>query len=139
MPCLVSLLSTTTSTGILWVCRRFWPLRGFPLEARVSHAPSGKVPTPPSASGSLLCLFLFFWAYLFYFLHGHPCNQGVWVLMTQYTLQITFNGDLGFVASVSRAKGLAFLEALPPRTFVFRFVLGLPSPFVFYFVFYLLM
>jgi hypothetical protein len=58
-PCSVSPLSTTTSTGVSWICRRFWPLRGFPLAARVSHAPSGKVPSPPSASGFLLCLLLF--------------------------------------------------------------------------------
>jgi hypothetical protein len=92
MPCLVSPLSTTTSTGVSWVCRRFWPLRGCPLAARVFHAPSGKVPTPLYASGSLLCfffVFLFFWAYLFCFPHVHPCNRGVWVLMTQYSLQFT--------------------------------------------------
>jgi hypothetical protein len=84
-------------------------------------------------------VFLFFWAYLFYFPYVHPCNRGVWVLVTQYTLQITFNGDPGFVASVPRAKGSASSEALLPRTFVLSFVLGLPSPIMFYFVFFLLM
>jgi hypothetical protein len=43
------------------------------------------------------------------------------------------------VVSVPQAKWPASSEALPPCTFVLRFVLGLPSPFVFYFVFYLLM
>jgi hypothetical protein len=84
-------------------------------------------------------VFLFFWAYLFYFPHVHPRNRGVWVLVTQYTLQITFNGNPGFVASVPRTKGPASSEALPLHNFILSFVLGLPSPIMFYFVFFLLM
>lgn len=84
-------------------------------------------------------VFLFFWAYLFYFLHGHPCNRSVWVFVTQYTTQITFNGDPGFVASVPRVKGPASSEVLLPRTFILNFIFGLPSPILFYFVFDLLM
>jgi hypothetical protein len=84
-------------------------------------------------------VFLSFWAYLFSFLYVHLCNRCVWVFVTQYTTQITFNGDPGFVASVPRAKGPASSEALPPRTFILSFVFGLPSPILYYFVFDLLM
>jgi hypothetical protein len=48
--------------------------------------------------------------------------------MIQYTCEITFNGDLGFVASVPQIKGPAFLEALPPRTFIHKLNFGLSKP-----------
>jgi hypothetical protein len=71
---------------------------------------------------------LFFWAYLLYPSPPvYPCFC-VWVLATQYTCDITFIGDPGFEASVPRAKGPASSEALPPRTFIFRFKFGLPKP-----------
>jgi hypothetical protein len=79
----------------------------------------------------LLCfsiVTLFFWAYLLY--HSppvYPCVC-VWVLVTQYTCDITFIGDPGFEASVPRAKGPASSEALPPRTFILSFKFGLPNP-----------
>jgi hypothetical protein len=142
LPCSASPLSTASSTGVSWLRQRFWPLRGSPFAARVSHAPSGTAPIPPSASAFsvvFVFIFLFFWAYLFYFSHVYPCNRGVWVLVTQYTLQITFTGDPGFVVSVPQAKGPASSEALPPRTFILSFVLGLPSSIMFYFVFFFLM
>jgi hypothetical protein len=130
MPWLVSLLSTTTTTSVSWVRHRFWLLRLLPLAARVTHAPLGKVLTPPSAIGPLLCLFLYFWAYLL-FLSSliHLCNS-VWVLMTQYTFQITFT----YVAFVPRAKRHPSSEVLPLRTFILKFVFALPSPFVFLFL-----
>jgi hypothetical protein len=57
----------------------------------------------------------------------YPCFS-VWVLVIQYTCEITFNGDPGFVASVPRVKGLASSEALPPRTYVLSLIFGLPIP-----------
>jgi len=48
--------------------------------------------------------------------------------MTQYTYDITFIGDPGFVASVPRVKGPASSKALPPRTFVLSLLFGLPMP-----------
>jgi hypothetical protein len=44
--------------------------------------------------------------------------------VTQYTCEITFNGDPGFVASVPQTKGPASLEALPPRTFIHKLNFG---------------
>jgi hypothetical protein len=78
-------------------------------------------------------IYLFYWAYLLYPsppLYLYFC---VWVLVTQYTCDITFIGDPSFVVSVSRAKGLASSEALPPRTFIHSFKFGLPKPFCFCF------
>lgn len=48
--------------------------------------------------------------------------------MTQYTFEITFTGDPGFVASVPQANGPASSEALLLRTFVLSFNFGLPRP-----------
>jgi hypothetical protein len=74
---------------------------------------------------------LFFWAHLLYPSPPvYPCFC-VWVLVTQYTCDIIFNGDPGFVASVPRAKGPASSEALPPRTFILSLNLGCPSSPVF--------
>jgi len=56
----------------------------------------------------------------------HPCND-VWVLVTQYTLHITFTGDLGFIASVSQTIGPASPKVLPPRTLILSFNLGCPA------------
>jgi len=62
-------------------------------------------------------------------------NYIVNVIETQYTFQITFNGDSGFVASVPRANELAFSEALPPRNLVLKIIFRLHRPYcVFYFV-----
>jgi hypothetical protein len=89
------------------------------------------------SSEAAVCVFLFMylWALLLY--HSplvYPCFY-VWVLVTQYTCQITFTGNLGFVAFMPRANGPASSEALPPRTFIFSFIFGLPRPcFVFYFL-----
>lgn len=51
----------------------------------------------------------------------------VWVPVTQYSCEITFNGDSGFVASVPRAIGPASLEALPPHTFILTLYFRLPK------------
>jgi len=72
---------------------------------------------------------LYYWAYLLYLSPLVYSYFGVWVHVTKYTCQITFNGDPGFVASVPRAKGPASLEALPLYTFVLRFLFGLPRPY----------
>jgi hypothetical protein len=70
-----------------------------------SHAPLGTAPTQPIHVLLLLLLLFFFFSCIsrFFLLytspHVHPCNC-VWVIVTQYTCQITFNGDPGFVASV---------------------------------------
>lgn len=80
-------------------------------------------------------VFLFFWAFLCYFPHVYPCNWCVCVIVTQYTTQITLSGDPDFVAFVPRAKGPASSKVLSPHTFILSFVLGLPSPITFYFVF----
>jgi hypothetical protein len=76
---------------------------------------------------------LYFWAYLLYHSpHVHPCN-GVWIFVTQYTFQITFSGDPGFVASVSQANGPTSPEVLPSHTFVLRFFLELHNPYCVFF------
>jgi hypothetical protein len=71
---------------------------------------------------------LFFWDYMLYPSPPvYPCFC-VWVLVTQYTCEITFIGDPDFEASVPQAKGPASSEALPPRTFILSFKFGLPNP-----------
>jgi len=78
--------------------------------------------------GLIVFVLLFFWAYLLYpSPHVYPCFS-VWVHVTQYTCEITFNGDPDFVASVPRVKGPASSEALPPRTYVLSLIFGLPIP-----------
>jgi hypothetical protein len=82
------------------------------------------------SSEAVVCVFLFmyFWALLFCsFPLVYPCFC-VWVLVTQYTCQIIFIGDPGFVASLPRANGPTSLEALSPRTFILSFIFGLPRP-----------
>jgi len=54
---------------------------------------------------------------------------GVWVLVTQYTCEITFIGDPDFVASVPRANEPTSSKVLPPRTYIPRLYFGLPKPF----------
>jgi hypothetical protein len=79
-------------------------------------------------------LFMFFWVILLDIsLPVHPCN-GVWVLVAQYTPNITFTGDPGFVTSVPQTIGPASSEALSPRTFVLSFNFGLSSPSIFPFL-----
>jgi hypothetical protein len=78
--------------------------------------------------GLIVFVLLFFWAYLLYPSPPvYPCFS-VWVLVTQYTCEITFNGDPDFVASVPRVKGPASSEALPPRTYILSLIFGLPIP-----------
>jgi hypothetical protein len=48
--------------------------------------------------------------------------------VTQYTSQITFTSDTGFVASILQTIGPASPEALLPRTIVLSFNFGLPKP-----------
>jgi hypothetical protein len=89
-----------------------------------------------STAAMFVFVLLYFWAYLL--CHSplvHPSN-GVSVLLTQYTFQITFNDDPGFVASVPQANGPASPEALRPRTFIFTFLFRLPN---LYFVFSILL
>jgi len=103
----------------------------FPHQPPVVPAYSAASQTASSAIFStavivfvFVCMFL--WAFLLFPSPlVYPC-LGVWVLVTQYTFEITFNGDPGFVASVPRANGPASSEALPPRTFVLSFNFGLP-------------
>lgn len=67
--------------------------------------------------------------------HVYVCF-GVWVLVIQYTFQITLNGDPDFVTSVPQVIGPVFSEALSLHTFVLSFLFGLPRPccYVFYFL-----
>jgi hypothetical protein len=57
----------------------------------------------------------------FFLLYPSPtvysCFCG-WVIVTQYTCQITFTSNPDFVASVSRVKGPASSKALPLHTFI---------------------
>jgi hypothetical protein len=77
---------------------------------------------------------MFFWVILLDIsLPVHPCNV-VWVLVTQYTPNITFIGDPDFVASVPQTIGPASSKALPPRIFVLNFNFGLPNPSIFSFL-----
>jgi hypothetical protein len=55
--------------------------------------------------------------------------------MTQYTCQITFNGDPDFVASVPRVKRHVSSEVLPSRSYVIKFIFELSRLYcVFYFL-----
>jgi len=83
----------------------------------------------------VLFFFLYFWVFLLHVSpHVHPYN-GVWVLVTQYTSNITFTGDSGFMASVSQTFGPTSSKELPPRTFILHLNFGLSSPnYVFYFL-----
>jgi len=87
----------------------------------------------PASASLVAAVFVFicllYWAYLLYPSPPvYPCFS-VWVLVTQYTCEITFNGDPGFVAFMPRAIGPASSEALPPRTFILRLYFGLPKPY----------
>jgi len=111
---------------------------GLPVDERLSLGSAcfsratqdGSHPSSTRFSASVVYFcFMFFWAFVLSpFPHVYPCYYGVWVLVTQYTFEITFTGDSGFVASVPRANGPASSEALPPRTFVLSFNFGLPRP-----------
>jgi hypothetical protein len=81
------------------------------------------------AAAIFVFICLLYWAYLLYPSPPpvFPCF-GVWVLVTQYTCEITFNGDPDLMASVSRANGPASAEALPPRTYIHSLFFGLPKP-----------
>jgi hypothetical protein len=57
-----------------------------------------------------------------------PQFTHVLVLVTQYTCEITFNGDPDFVASVPQTKGPAFSKALSPHAFVSSLYFGLSKP-----------
>jgi len=125
--------------------RWFWAKPAFPVAERppLGGACTSRTVTDGSHCSSsfrtfavTVCVFisLFFWAYLLYPSPPvYPCFC-VWVLVTQYTCDITFIGDPSFVVSVSRANGLASSEALPPRTFIHSSNLGCPSPSVFVFL-----
>jgi hypothetical protein len=119
--------------------RWFWKFPPLPIAerlslggawfSRASWEGSHTASSANIAAAVFVFLCLLYWAYLlYYFPPVYPCF-GVWVLVTQYTFEITFNGDPGFVASVPRANGPASSEALPPRTFVLSFNFGLPRPF----------
>jgi hypothetical protein len=118
-------------------CRRVSPTRprASMLNQRVMHPPASSA--EPDETGASRWWEAVLGRRVFLTRHSgrlppiiHPifCYYGVWVLVTQYTFEITFTGDPGFVTSVSRANGPAFSEALPPRTFVLSFIFGLPRP-----------
>jgi hypothetical protein len=90
---------------------------------------------PSLEAAVLVVLFMYFWALLLYLSPlVYPCFC-VWVLVTQYTCQITFIGDPGFVASMPQVNGPASSKALPLHNFVLIFIFGLPRPYsVFYFI-----
>jgi hypothetical protein len=75
--------------------------------------------------------FFFFFFFGVFLLHVfspvHYCN-GVWVIVTQYTSNITITGDLDFVVSMPQTIGLASSEALSPCIFVLSLNFGLPNP-----------
>jgi len=76
----------------------------------------------------LLKIFFFFGVFLLHvFSPVHYCN-GVWVIVTQYTSNITITGDLDFVVSMPQTIGLASSEALSPCIFVLSLNFGLPNP-----------
>jgi hypothetical protein len=90
--------------------RRILTKLGFPAAERLSlggacfsrASQAGSHPSSPRFSAVVVGFsFMFFWAYVLY---PPPlvylCCFGVWVLVTQYTFEITFNGDLDFVASM---------------------------------------
>jgi hypothetical protein len=78
-------------------------------------------------SDAFVFVLLFFWAYLLFSSpHVYPCFDN-WVLVTQFTCDITFTGDPGFVASVPRVNRPSSSEVLPPRTFVHSLNFGLPK------------
>jgi hypothetical protein len=80
--------------------------------------------------------FMIFWAFVLSpFPHVYLCYYGVWVLVTQYTFEITFTGDPDFVASVSRANGPASSEVLPRVLSFLVSILGCPYPLVVLFLF----
>jgi hypothetical protein len=75
-----------------------------------------------------LFFFFFFGVFLLHvFSPVHYCN-GVWVIVTQYTSNITITGDLDFVVSMPQTIGLASSEALSPCIFVLSLNFGLPNP-----------
>lgn len=90
---------------------------------------------PSSKDAICVVLFMYLWALLLYPSPiVYPCFC-VWVLVTQYTCQITFIGDPDFVVSVPWANGSAFSEALLLHNFVFSFIFWLLRPSsVFYFL-----
>jgi hypothetical protein len=79
----------------------------------------------------LVLFFFFFFFFGVFLLHVfspvHYCN-GVWVIVTQYTSNITITGDLDFVVSMPQTIGLASSEALSPCIFVLSLNFGLPNP-----------
>jgi hypothetical protein len=90
----------------------------------------------PTYTSTVVCEFFFFLMYFWAFWlypspHVHPYFY-IWILVTQYTYQITFNSDSGFVAFMPQAKGPASSETLSSRSYVLRFIFGLPSPTVFF-------
>jgi hypothetical protein len=92
----------------------------------VSHSSSINRTSAVFAVFVFVCLF--YWAYLLYSSPPvYPCFS-VWVIVTQYTCEITFNGDPDFLASVPQIKGPASSEALPSRTFILILYFGLPKP-----------
>jgi len=77
--------------------------------------------------------FLDFLLYISPHVYSYFC---VWVIVTQYICQITFNSDPGFVASMPQGKGLVSSKALPPRSYIHSLNFRLPRPYcvcVFYF------
>jgi hypothetical protein len=117
--------------------RHVWPLRFQPRPPPVFHGFAGVSGRREALPSRRVCLTRRLGQLPFRLLLLDFCC--VWVLVTQYILQIIFTGDSGFVASVPQVKGLASSKALPLHTFILNFVLGLFSPIVFYFVFFLLM
>jgi hypothetical protein len=94
---------------------------------------SGRLPTLIHPILCCCCCFLFFWAFVLYpSPHVYLYCFGVWVIVTQYTYEITFNGDLSFVVSVLRVKWPASSKVLPPHIFVHSFIFGLCMPSCFY-------
>jgi hypothetical protein len=82
------------SLGSAWFSRPSWD---------GSHTASSSI----FAAVVFVFVCLFFWAFLLYPSPPVYPYFGVWVLVTQYTYEITFNGDPSFVASVPRANGPA--------------------------------
>jgi hypothetical protein len=92
---------------------RFPLLRGLPKTARGSHAPPEWLPHYQllhlCCCYFCVCLFVF----LDFFVVLLSPYFGILVIVTQYTYEITFNGDPDFVASVHRVNESASSEALP--------------------------
>jgi hypothetical protein len=120
--------------------RCFWALPANPATERppLGGAWTSRAVTDDSHSSSInrtsvvfavfVFVCLFYWVYLLYLSPPVYHCFSVWVLVTQYTCEITFNGDPDFVALVPQTKESTSSEALPSRTFVPSLYFGLPKP-----------